>query len=265
MRWRDAAARLVLLLLEEGAVTPGPARKRPAESIRAYLTRLDADFGDSVADAGLPSLDTPTARRPSRSVPTSAGRASSILAPVQESGADRGRGVPRLPPAPSVLARARSGLGLPSVSRGSLGGAAGESGRSWGAGPRSVRPVDASALSTDARSVGGVVLLAEAACFSESVWTSEVYQDLSIALSRFFSILNDQKRRAADAEGSASPASDGTAEGPGRTLSRRGLSRGAAPDDAGGFAMAAVFGGAPSAPRGAGPAWSSAPRVAADG
>ncbi|KAA0156920.1 hypothetical protein FNF27_02798 [Cafeteria roenbergensis] len=157
MRWRDAAARLVVLFLNEAASTPGPARRRPAESVRAYLQRLESDFAD----------------------PT----------------------VAKIAPRPS-----------------------------------------------GARSAEEVTLLIEAASFSEARWSREVYEDLAVALLRFFNVLNSENRRAfvreeqtalARAEASAG---DAKAEAAHRTAAGAAGSgfHVAAPS---GFARTTVFGG----------------------
>lgn len=50
--------------------------------------------------------------------------------------------------------------------------------------------------SSGARSAEEVTLLIEAASFSEARWNREVYEDLAVALLRFFNVLNTENRRA---------------------------------------------------------------------
>ncbi len=331
MRWRDAAARLVVLFLNEAASTPGPARRRPAESVRAYLQRLESDFADPLGDIGLPSADSGASRARPLSMPTTAGRAGSVMgtlpgmtssggdaaealaaaaAGAVGRGASPGAAVAR--PAEVATGAHRRPIQLTGVSgRRSFMGAAAPGGSGGGAGGGTAAPgqpgssgdggrggdpprpplatpgttpmpllrsrsvmtpggraamasqATAPALTpapsrstvakiaprpSGARSAEEVSLLIEAASFSEARWSREVYEDLAVALLRFFNVLNSENRRAfvreeqtalARAEASAG---DAKAEAAHRTAAGAAGSgfHVAAPS---GFARTTVFGG----------------------
>jgi hypothetical protein len=164
VRWKDAAAKLVLLFMDEGALAPVSVRRGLNESARAYISRLEDIAPSPTSPEGLPGLASPHAESavPAYSLPFGHSERHSVTSS----------------PLKSPAAAAASAAAASSSSRSTL----------------AIRlPSSSGADQSDELALSTCLNLVDMALYSSHVWDKELFQELSLRLSRYFNILNTAK------------------------------------------------------------------------